>query len=289
MFLTVVQSIVSGALVGGMYAAVGIGLTLIFGVVRIVNFAHGAFLMAAAYCSWLLFDRFAIDPYLSSLILVPTFFVIGIVYYWALLRPMVGKSLLAQSLLTIAISLIIQNGALSIFGSDVRVVGLSYATDSISVAGITMPVTRLIAGGAGLLATIIMYLALWRTGLGIAVRASASDRPIAEAMGINTYWAQSVVTGISLACVALGGAVLLPLYSASPGMATDFTFLSFQIIVLGGMGSFFGALVGGVIIGISESVGATFFDGSMGRMLTFVLFVILLILRPDGILRRRPK
>ncbi|MCO5091218.1 MAG: branched-chain amino acid ABC transporter permease [Bosea sp.] len=272
-----------------MYAAIGIGLTLIFGVVRIVNFAHGSFLMAAAYCSWLLFDRFAIDPYASVLILVPAFFILGMVYYWTLLRPMVGTSLLAQSLLTIGVNLVIQNGALGLFGSQVKIVELPYTTESIAILGLTLPVTRLVAGAAGLLATVIMYFGLWKTGLGVAVRASASDRPIAEAMGINTYWAQSVVTGISLACVALGGAVLLPLYSASPAMATDFTFLSFQIIVLGGMGSFFGALVGGVLLGISESVGATFFDGSMGRMLTFVLFVLLLILRPNGILRGRPQ
>lgn len=287
MLLTLLQSIVSGALVGGLYAAVGIGLTLLFGVVRIVNFAHGAFLMAAAYCSWLLFDRLSIDPYVSAVILVPAFFGLGIAYYWVLLRPMVGKSLLAQSLLTIAVSLVLENGALALFGSQVRIVGLPYATDSIAVAGLTLPLTRLVAGGAGLLATIAMYFGLWRTGLGIAVRASASDRPIAEAMGINMYWAQSVVTGISLACVALAGAVLLPLYSASPAMATDFTFLSFQIIVLGGMGSFFGALAGGIIIGVSESVGATLFNGSMGHMLTFVLFVLLLVVRPNGILRGR--
>ena len=289
MLTTLAQSIISGALVGGMYAAIGIGLTLIFGVVRIVNFAHGAFLMAAAYCSWLLFDRYGIDPYASVLILVPAFFGLGMVYYWTLLRPMVGTSLLAQSLLTIAISLIIQNGALGLFGSQVRIVGLTYATDSVVIAGLTLPVTRLVAGAAGVLATVVMYYGLWKTEMGIAVRASASDRPIADAMGINTYWAQSIVTGIGLACVALGGAVLLPLYSASPAMAVDFTFLSFQIIVLGGMGSFFGALVGGILIGISESVGATFFDGSVGRMLTFVLFVLLLILRPNGILRGRPK
>jgi branched-chain amino acid transport system permease protein len=284
--IEILQGIISGALVGGMYATVGIGLTLVFGVVRIVNFAHGAFLMAAAYCSWLLFQHWGIDPYLGGLIVVPVFFVIGIGYYWSLMRPMIGQSLLAQSLLTIAVSYIIQNTALGLFSSENRVVAVSYATASLALGPITLPVTRLVAGVVGVCATTVMYVLLWRTGIGIAVRAAAADRPIAEAMGINTHAAQAFVTGIGIACAALGGVVLLPIFAASPQMGEDFTFLSFLIIVLGGMGSFFGALVGGVILGITENLGATFFDGSTGHMLTYVLFVILLVFRPYGVLGR---
>jgi branched-chain amino acid transport system permease protein len=283
----VIQGIVSGALVGGMYATVGIGLTLVFGVVRIVNFAHGTFLMAAAYCSWLLFDRYSIDPYVSGLILVPGFFLLGIAYYWALLRPMIGQSLLAQSLITIAISYIIENVALGLFSSQMRVVSVSYAVQSLSLGPIELPVTRLVAGAVGVIATTFMYLLLWRSGIGIAVRAAAADRPIAEAMGINTHSAQAFITGIGIGCAALGGVVLLPIFAVSPAMGGDFTFLSFLIIVLGGMGSFFGALAGGVILGVTENLGATFFDGSTGHMLTFVLFVILLVFRPHGVLARR--
>jgi branched-chain amino acid transport system permease protein len=283
----VIQGIVSGALVGGMYATVGIGLTLVFGVVRIVNFAHGTFLMAAAYCSWLLFDRYGIDPYVSGLILVPGFFLLGIGYYWALLRPMIGQSLLAQSLITIAISYIIENVALGLFTSQMRVVSVSYAVRSLLLGPIELPVTRLVAGTVGVAATTFMYLLLWRSGIGIAVRAAAADRPIAEAMGINTHSAQAFITGIGIACAALGGVVLLPIFAVSPAMGSDFTFLSFLIIVLGGMGSFFGALAGGVILGVTENLGATFFDGSTGHMLTFVLFVILLVFRPHGVLARR--
>jgi branched-chain amino acid transport system permease protein len=285
--VVVLQGIVSGALVGGMYAIVGIGLTLVFGVVRIVNFAHGAFLMAAAYCSWLLFDRYRIDPYVSGLILVPAFFLIGIGYYWALLRPMIGQSLLAQSLITIAVSYIIENVALGLFSDEMRVVAVPYAVQSITVGPIDLPLTRLVAGAVGVCATIGMYLLLWRSGIGIAVRAAASDRPIAEAMGINTHAAQAFITGLGIACAALGGVVLLPIFAVSPQMGADYTFLSFLIIVLGGMGNFFGALAGGVILGVTENLGATFFNGSTGHMLTFVLFVILLVFRPYGVLASR--
>ena len=287
MLTETLQGVVSGALVGGMYAIVGIGLTLVFGVVRIVNFAHGAFLMAAAYCGWLLFDRYGIDPYVSGLILVPGFFLIGIAYYWALLRPMIGQSLLAQSLITIAVSYIIENTALGLFSSQMRVVSVSYAVQSLMLGPIALPVTRLVAGAVGVCATAVMYLLLWRSGIGIAVRAAAADRPIAEAMGINTHSAQAFITGIGIACAALGGVVLLPIFAVSPSMGADFTFLSFLIIVLGGLGNFFGALAGGVILGITENLGATFFDGSIGHMLTFVLFVILLVFRPYGVLARR--
>ena len=287
MLIAVLQGLISGALVGGMYATVGIGLTLVFGVVRIVNFAHGSFLMAAAYCSWLLFDRFGLDPYASGLLLVPAFFLIGIGYYWALMRPMIGQSLLAQSLITIAVSYVIENTALGLFSSQMRVVAVPYAVASFSIGPIALPVTRLIAGAVGLCATTVMYLLLWRTGMGIAVRAAAADRPIAEAMGINTHSAQALVTGIGIACAALGGVVLLPIFAASPSMGSDFTFLSFLIIVLGGMGNFFGALVGGIILGVTENLGATFFDGSTGHMLTFVLFLVLLVFRPYGVLAGR--
>ncbi len=286
MLTEILQGVISGALVGGMYATVGIGLTLVFGVVRIVNFAHGAFLMAAAYCSWLLFQNCGIDPYLSGLIVVPAFFLIGIGYYWTLMRPMIGQSLLAQSLLTIAVSYIIENTALGLFSSENRVVSVPYATASLAFGPIILPVTRLVAGAVGVLATTVMYVLLWRTNIGIAVRAAAADRPIAEAMGINTHAAQAFFTGIGIACAALGGVVLLPIFAASPQMGEDFTFLSFLIIVLGGMGNFFGALVGGVILGITENLGATFFDGSTGHMLTYVLFVILLVFRPYGVLGR---
>ena len=287
MFMATIQGVVSGALVGGMYATVGIGLTLIFGVVRIVNFAHGSFLMVAAYCSWLLFDRYGIDPYVSALLIVPAFFLIGVGYYRTLLRPMVGQSLLAQALITIAVSYVIENTALGLFSSEMRVVSVSYATHSLSLGPIVLPYTRVIAGLVGLLATAGMFLLLWRTGIGIAVRAAAADRPIAEAMGINTYSAQALVTGIGIACAALGGVVLLPILAASPAMGVNFTFLSFLIIVLGGMGNFFGALVAGVVIGITENLGATFFDGSKGQMLIFVLFVVLLVLKPYGLLEKR--
>ena len=286
MLVATIQAIISGALVGGMYATVGIGLTLVFGVVRIVNFAHGSFLMAAAYCSWLLFDHFGIDPYLSALILVPAFFAIGIAYYWGLMRPMIGQSLLAQSLITIAVSYVIDNTVLGLFSSQMRVVAAPYAVESLSIGPIALPVTRLVAGAVGLCATTVMYVLLWRTGMGVAVRAAAADRPIAEAMGINTHSAQALVTGIGIACAALGGVVLLPIFAVSPSMGTDFTFLTFLIIVLGGMGSFFGALVGGIILGVTEDLGATFFNGSTGHMLTFVLFVILLVFRPYGVLAR---
>ena len=269
-----------------MYATVGIGLTLVFGVVRIVNFAHGSFLMAAAYLSWLMFEHWGIDPYLGAVVLVPGFFVVGVAYYWALMRPMIGQSLLAQSLITIAVSYVIENTALGLFSSQMRVVSVPYAVASLSLGPVDLPVTRLIAGAVGLVATAGMYLLLWRTGMGVAVRAAAADRPIAEAMGINTHAAQALVTGLGIACAALGGVVLLPIFAVSPAMGADFTFLSFLIIVLGGMGSFFGALVGGVILGVTENLGATFFDGSTGHMLTFVLFVVLLVFRPYGVLAR---
>jgi branched-chain amino acid transport system permease protein len=282
-----IQGLIQGTLIGGMYAAVAVGLTLVFGVVRIVNFAHGAFVMAGGYCAWLLYDHLQLSPYVSVFIVAVGFFVVGVLYYAIFIRLLVGKPLFAQAIFTIAVTIVMENGALAIFGPDPHVVTGSYTTTAYQVGAFSFQLTRLIAFGAGLAATLLLYLVLWRTDVGTRVRASAADLTTAQLMGINTFSVQSIATGLGIACAGIGGVILLPLLNVSPSVGDQFTLLSFLIIVLGGLGSFFGALVGGILIGCTETLGATYFNGSLAHMLTFVIFVLLLLLRPQGLLRRR--
>lgn len=281
--MTIVQGLLDGVLLGGVYAVVAIGLTLLLGVVDIVNFAHGAFVMAGAYVAYVLYTDAGIDPYVGLIVVAIGFFLIGVVYYAGMLRRLVGQSLLSQSLLTIGVSLILVNGALAKFGPETAVANLPYSLSTIHIWGLTMTVTRLVGFGVAVLTTLLLYLLLWRTEFGVQVRASAVDRVTAELMGINSRRVQALATGLSVACAGIGGVVLFPILYVAPTTADQFIFLAFLIVALGGLGSFWGALLGGLLIGVVQSLGSTYFDGSIANMLIFVIFVLVVIVRPNGL------
>jgi branched-chain amino acid transport system permease protein len=284
--VTIVQGLLDGVLLGGVYAVVAIGLTLLLGVVDIVNFAHGAFVMAGAYVAYVLYTDAGIDPYVGLIVVAIGFFLVGVVYYAGMLRRLVGQSLLSQSLLTIGVSLILVNGALAKFGPETAVATLPYSLSTIHIWGLTMTVTRLVGFGVAVLTTLLLYLLLWRTEFGVQVRASAVDRVTAELMGINSRRVQALATGLSVACAGIGGVVLFPILYVAPTTADQFIFLAFLIVALGGLGSFWGALLGGLIIGVVQSLGSTYFDGSIANMLIFVIFVLVVIVRPNGLFGR---
>jgi branched-chain amino acid transport system permease protein len=284
--VTILQGLLDGVLLGGVYAVVAIGLTLLLGVVDIVNFAHGAFVMAGAYVAYVLYTDAGIDPYVRLIVVAIGFFLIGVVYYAGMLRRLVGQSLLSQSLLTIGVSLILVNGALAKFGPETAVASLPYSLSTIHIGALTMTVTRLVGFGVAVLTTLLLYLLLWRTDFGVQVRASAVDRVTAELMGINSRRVQALATGLSVACAGIGGVVLFPILYVAPTTADQFIFLAFLIVALGGLGSFWGALLGGLLIGVVQSLGSTYFDGSIANMLIFVIFVLVVIVRPNGLFGR---
>lgn len=284
--MTILQGLLDGVLLGGVYAVVAIGLTLLLGVVDIVNFAHGAFVMAGAYVAYVLYTDAGIDPYVGLIVVAIGFFLIGVVYYAGMLRRLVGQSLLSQSLLTIGVSLILVNGALAKFGPETAVANLPYSLSTIHIGALTMTVTRLVGFGVAVLTTLLLYLLLWRTDFGVQVRASAVDRVTAELMGINSRRVQALATGLSVACAGIGGVVLFPILYVAPTTADQFIFLAFLIVALGGLGSFWGALLGGLLIGVVQSLGSTYFDGSIANMLIFVIFVLVVIVRPNGLFGR---
>lgn len=291
------QAIVSGLLIGGVYALSAMGLTLIFGVMRIINFAHGTFLMLGMYAAFWLLRGFTrgelafpggIDPYLGLIVIVPAFFLLGVAIQRALINRVLDAPEHSQLLLTLGVSLIFQNTALALFGPTPESVNTPYSSWvwSFQVGGIELFVSmsRLFACLAALAVCGLLFLLLQRTDIGKAMRAAAEERDGAELVGINVRGVYGVAFGIGLACVALAGAVVLPFFRVSPEVGDIFVLIAFVTVVLGGMGNLPGALLGGFIIGVAENLGALLPQPSLKHLVVFAIFVIVLLFKPTGLL-----
>ena len=281
------QSVVNGVLTGGVYGLIAVGLTLIFGVMKIINFAHGSLMMLGMYATFWAWSLVGLDPYASLVISVPLLFAVGALMQKALIAPVMSAPEHNQLLLTLGASLFIENGALFAFTADPRFVQTRYLNVNYFLGPLTIKQVHLVAFGASLLITLGLYLLLSRTDLGRAIRAAAEEPEGATLMGINVpriFW---ISFGIGAACVGAAGTLITPFFPADPHVGGLFVIIAFVVVVLGGMGSFGGALAGGLIVGVGESVGAMFLQGSMKQMVTFVLFVAILLFRPTGLFGRR--
>ncbi len=280
---TVLGSAISGVFLGSIYALVALGLTLIYGVLHIINFAHGALLMLAMYAVYFLWSAFGIDPYLAMLIVVPGGFFFG----YGLQRFVIGKASHGKDeiilLITLGISIVIENAALFFFSATGRSVRVPYDLDGIDL-GVTYAVWPEIAA---LIGSIVITLALWlfmtRTDTGKAIRAVAKERQGAQLMGINVEHIFAVTFGIGIAIVAVAASLLVPTYSVHPQIGSLFVLIAFTVVVLGGMGSFVGALVGGFLIGITEQLGRLYMGESLGVITVSVIFILVLLFRPTGL------
>lgn len=280
---TVIGSAISGVFLGAIYALVALGLTLIYGVLHIINFAHGSLLMLAMYAVFFLWHLFGIDPYLAMLIVVPGGFLFG----YGLQRSVIGKASHGRDeivlLVTLGVAIVIENAALFLFTANERNVQVPYDLDGIDL-GVTFVVWPEIAALAG---SLLITLALWsfmtRTDTGKAIRAVAKERQGARLVGINVEHIFAVSFGIGTACVAAAASLLAPTYAVNPQFGYLFVLIAFTIVVLGGMGSFVGALVGGFIIGITEQLGRLFLGESLGLITISAIFILILLFRPTGL------
>jgi branched-chain amino acid transport system permease protein len=280
---TVLGSAISGVFLGSIYALVALGLTLIYGVLHIINFAHGALLMLAMYAVYFLWSTFGIDPYVAMLIVVPGGFFFG----YGLQRFVIGKASHGKDeiilLITLGVSIVIENAALFFFSATGRSVRVPYDLDGIDL-GVTYAVWPEIAA---LIGSIVITLALWlfmtRTDTGKAIRAVAKERQGAQLMGINVEHIFAVTFGIGIAIVAVAASLLVPTYSVHPQIGSLFVLIAFTVVVLGGMGSFVGALVGGFLIGITEQLGRLYMGESLGVITVSVIFILVLLFRPTGL------
>jgi branched-chain amino acid transport system permease protein len=280
---TMIGSAISGVFLGAIYALVALGLTLIYGVLHIINFAHGSLLMLAMYAVFFLWHLFGIDPYLAMLIVVPGGFLFG----YGLQRSVIGKASHGRDeivlLVTLGVAIVIENAALFLFTANERNVQVPYDLDGIDL-GVTFVVWPEIAALAG---SLLITLALWsfmtHTDTGKAIRAVAKERQGARLVGINVEHIFAISFGIGTACVAAAASLLAPTYAVNPQFGYLFVLIAFTIVVLGGMGSFVGALVGGFIIGITEQLGRLFLGESLGLITISAIFILILLFRPTGL------
>jgi branched-chain amino acid transport system permease protein len=277
------QAVVSGVLLGGVYGLVASGLSLIFGVLRIINFAHGAVMMLGMYTTYWLFALLAVDPYVSILITGPLFFVIGVVIQRVIIEPNRLAAEHNQLLLTLGLALFLENLALVLWQGDFRTVRPSYAAASFVLGEALVEVPRLVACGGAVVMALALFAFLRRTDVGKAIRALSEEPEGAMLMGIDVGRIRAVAFGIGSGCVAVAGALVTPFFYVAPDVGESFNIMAFVVVVLGGMGNFVGALLGGFIVGLAESLGATLLPGSLKQLVVFALFVLVLLFRPAGL------
>jgi branched-chain amino acid transport system permease protein len=279
------QAIVSGLLTGGVYALIGVGLNLIFGVMKIINFAHGSLLMLGMYSTYWLFTFFKIDPYLSLAITVPLLFLIGVVIQTTLINPIIDYPENNQLVLTMGVMLFLENLALFLWGPDFRTVKVSYVGTVLSLSIVRVNLMRFIAFAGGLFLALLLYIFLKKTDMGKAIRASSEEREGASVVGISVKRVHLISFGMGTACVGAAGTLITPFFYLSPHVGHLFLLTAFMVVVMGGMGSFVGAIIGGFIIGLTESLGAVILPGSIGQIIPFSLFVIILLFKPTGLFK----
>ena len=276
-------SLLGGLTTGAVYALIALGLTLIYGVLHIINFAHGAALMVALYAVYLLKAHLGIDPYLALPIVVPGMFALG----YALQRGVINRASHGKDenilLVTLGISIVLENLALMLFKSDTRSIETAYTLTTIQIGPAFIAVPKLVAFGGALVASALLLLIVTRTDLGRAIRAVAKEKHGAKLMGIDVDHVYAMSFGIGLACLGAAACFLLPAYYVNPQVGSGFVLVAFTIVVLGGMGSFAGALVGGLLIGVVESLGGLVLGESLGQIGIFVIFIGVLLFRPQGL------
>lgn len=278
------QLIANGVLLGGVYALISIGLTLIFGIVRVVNFAHGEFLMVGLYATWILSSQFGLHPYVAALPLAVAFFFFGALIQRVVIQPLMNADPHIQIFATVGIGTALANAALLVFSADLRSVDLPWARQATDLFGLAS-VSRgnLVAFFVSFAATGALIAFLNRTHLGRAIRAVAQNRYAAPLMGIDVNRIYAITFGIGTACVGLAAAVLAPLYPAFPTVGSFFVLTAFVVVVLGGMGSLEGAVIGALIIGLVESLAGYYIAPDLKEVVYFVIFLGILIVRPAGL------
>ena len=279
------QVVISGLLAGSLYAMVALGLGLIFGVMRVLNVAHGPLLMLGAYTTFWLFHWFGLNPYLSLLVSMPLLFVVGLGLQGTLVRRVVDAPELSSLLLTFGVSIAIVNLAQLAFTSDLR--SVEYLTGSFVLGPFAFSKSRVIACGFAVAITVGAFFFLQKTRLGKALRAVSQSREVAQVCGINVQRIHLLAFGIAAALAAAGGSLVAVMVAIQPDMGMVYTFKSFLVIVLGGAGNYPGALLGGLLLGLIEQLSSLFLTTQVNEAVAYVLLVLVLLIRPTGLLKGR--
>jgi branched-chain amino acid transport system permease protein len=282
--MAIVQAVLTGLLAGGLYALIGMGLALVFGVMRVVNFAHGAFLMAGMYLAYFLYTRWGVSPYLGFPIVTVVLFGAGLAFYALLVRHVMSAPHAMQILLTAGASYALIGLAQILFGADYRQLNLPVASRADRFGGLTVNRAYLVSFAIAVVVAVLLRVLVARTEIGRAMRAVAQNRAVAALMGIRVERVSAIAFALGVACAGVGGALLLPVFYTYPTVGESFQIRAFVIVVLGGMGSIEGAALGGLILGVAEGLTAYLWSDSYAQVVDFVLFLLVLLVRPAGLL-----
>ncbi len=278
---------VSGLLTGLVYGLMALGLSVIFGIVRVVNFAHGEMMTIAMYVAIALFAGLKLDPLVMLVPIAALLFALGYLMQIGLINPFINRPEHAQFMLLIAVAIILVNGLLIVFGPDARSVQTSYAFDSFQLGPLIVDATKVYAAAAALLVAAALFAFFRFTRTGKAIRACADNYTGALVVGLNVKRLYALTFGLGAACVGAAGSILVLLVDVTPQLGPAYTLLAFVIVITGGLGSMPGALLGGVLIGMTEAMAGLFFQPSAKSMFSFALLVLVLLFRPQGILGKK--
>jgi len=282
-----IPAILNGLLMGAVYALVALGLTLIYGVLHIINFAHGALLSAALFAAFFAFRLFGLDPYAAVFLLAPLFFVLG----YALQRFVIGPASHGDDrnmlLVTLGIAVIIENILLLAFRGDTRTINVPYAFETINFGFTFIAVPRVVGFVVVFAVALVLWLIMTFTDSGRAIRAVAKEKLGAQLAGIDVAHIYAVTFGLGSACVAIAACLLIQTYYVNPTVGNAFVLIAFTVVVLGGMGSVPGAVIGALLIGVVESLSGLFLGESLGQIGIFIIFIVVLLVRPSGLFGAR--
>jgi branched-chain amino acid transport system permease protein len=281
-----IQTLVSGILMGGIYALVGLGMTLIMGVMRIINLAHGQLMMVAMYITFVLYEYLHMDPYFSLFVAMPALFLLGALIQKYLLNPLLRvESIIPQNqiLMTVGVGMVLTEIMRFIFHSDYKSVKTPYSSAVLYLGSIAVNVPMLIAFGIAMILTAGLFFFLLKTDTGKSVRATAQNKDAALLLGVNAEWITQLTYGLGAALAAASGTLLLPIYYLYPDVGGQFTLKAFIITILGGLGSTVGAIMGGLVLGVAESLGATYISMALKDAVGMVIFVLVLVFMPGGL------
>jgi len=291
MGIMAIQSIIDGLLIGGVYATIAVGLSLAFGVMRIVNWAQGELLMISMYISYFVFNWLGIDPYLIMFFTAIVMFFVGFFLQKTVISNMLARETAVEPitvlLFTAGLGIVLSNGVLAFIGPKYLSAVTPYTAKSMKVLGMYISIPKAISFVIALACTLGLNFFLKKSEVGRAIRATSQNRHVASLMGVNMKQIYNIAFGIAIAMVGLSGALLLPYSTLNPDIGTVYSFKCFVIVILGGMGSTMGALLGGLLVGVIERLGTLFFSDSVAQTAVFVVFMLVLLFRPYGLLGKK--
>ena len=285
--MEIVQSLTDGIMLGGIYGVISIGLSLVFGVLGVVNFAQAQFLMLGMYVSWSLWKILGIDPILGVPITGFVVFIIGYFIEKLLIQKILKAPPVAQIFLTVGLMIFLENAVLMIYGSSFQSVVVSYQSLGFHIGALFISASYLMAFTAAVIVSVGLWLFLSKSWFGKAIRATSQDPDAAVLCGINVRSVYALAFAIGVALTAIGGAVILPYMTVSPTVGGQFSILMFTVVVLGGLGNVAGALVGGLVVGVIQSLSAMIFPVQLQNLILFIVFIAILAFRPEGLLKER--